>query len=96
MEGRGKAALLARSSVFSVLVTHRAADLQESLEWRNPYRFTSGSRRVSTAEPIPRFLTLIDVYSREALAVAADRSFPSRKVTAILDRTIVERQKHGH
>jgi len=38
-----------------------------------------------------RVLTVIDVFTREALSAAAERSFPSRKVTAVLDRLILER-----
>lgn len=40
-----------------------------------------------------RVFTVIDVFSREALATCAARSFTSTSVTAILDRLILERRK---
>ncbi len=40
-----------------------------------------------------RVFTVIDICSREALSVTAERSFPSRKATAVLDRLISEQGK---
>jgi len=40
-----------------------------------------------------RVLTVIDICSRKALSVTAERSFPSRKATAVLDRLIAEHGK---
>lgn len=40
-----------------------------------------------------RVMTVIDVHSRECVALDAARSFPSARATAILDRSISERSK---
>lgn len=82
--------LLVRRRQRKKLVSHPrvapAAPLQVNERWSMDFvtDVLGGGRRF-------RMLTVVDCYSREALAVHADYSLPSQAVTGVLDRVIADR-----